>query len=455
MQWQVMAIKDLTPAAYNPRVPLTTDDPVGRALRKSLDQFGCVEPPVFNRRSGTLVAGHQRVAALAEMGVSEIETVIVDLVPEQERALNLALNKISGHWDEAKLAKLLDELVQVPDFDLGVTGFELPDVRKLFADHLTPQAPAGTDEFDVDAHLASAGPPVTQRGDLIELGEHRLMCGDAQDPADVRRLMNGERAVLFATDPPYLVGYDGTNHPGGGASKNKDWSGSYGVEWDDARANTELYERFIAAAVAEAIVPSAAWYCWHASRRQAMLEAAWLKAGAFVHQQIIWVKNRPVLTRSWYPWQHEPCLFGWIKGHKPAKVTDPHAAPQSTVWVIDTLANGPERPDHPTPKPLEVFEIPMRQHTRRGDVCYEPFAGSGTQLIAAQRLGRRCMAMEISPVYCDLIVRRYMAMVGPEGVSADIAARYAKTNTAPSTREQPSPAAPTDAGTAAITGGGQ
>jgi len=317
---------------------------------------------------------------------------------------------------------------------MALTGFDPPEVEDLLIDH--GLRPPEAEDFDLAAELARIGAaPVTQPGDLIELGEHRLLCGDCTDPAQVRRLIEsggGERAVLFATDPPYLVGYDGTNHPvskekrrerqrKGNADGNKDWSGTYGVTWDDAEEQSELYERFIGAAVAEAVLPGAAWYCWHASRRQAALEAVWTQHGAFVHSQIVWAKNIPVLTRSWYAWQHEPCFMGWVKGNQPPRRSR-EILP--TVWRFDTLATGPERPDHPTPKPLELFEIPMRQHTQEGDVCYEPFAGSGTQVIAAERLKRRCLALEISPVYCDLIVRRWIAFVGPGRADESLAERY-------------------------------
>ncbi len=249
--------------------------------------------------------------------------------------------------------------------------------------------------------------------------------------------MDGQRAGLFSTDPPYLVGYDGLNHPVGSKAaramrrskkaakraKNKDWSGTYGVtpaSWDDPDANPELYTRFIGVAVAEAIRPDAAWYMWHASRNQAMVEAAWEEHGARVHQQIIWAKDRPVLTYSWFTWQHEPCFFGWVPPHKPERRGQDHP---STVWNVPTIAPG-ERTDHPTSKPLELFEIPMRQHTRPGEVCYEPFCGSGSQLIAAERLGRRCFAIEISPTYCDVIVRRFIAFAGARAVAPEIAAKY-------------------------------
>jgi hypothetical protein len=180
--------------------------------------------------------------------------------------------------------------------------------------------------------------PASRTGDLWILGDHRLLCGDSTSATDVRRLMNGERAILFATDPPYLVDYDGSNHP----TRNKDWSASYGTTWDDSSQGAELYDGFIAAAVAEAIAENAAWYCWHASRRQAMLEACWEKAGAFVHQQIIWVKDRGVLTRSHYLWKHEPCFMGWRRPNRPPKVAE-ETLP--STWALPSFAKD-ERPDH-------------------------------------------------------------------------------------------------------------
>jgi len=162
----------------------------------------------------------------------------------------------------------------------------------------------------------------------------------------------------------------------------------------------------------EAITEDAAWYCWHASRRQAMLEACWEKAGAFVHQQLIWVKDRGVLTRSHYLWKHEPCFMGWIKGKRPPKVAD--ETPPST-WEMPSFAKD-ERPDHPTPKPLDAFGIPMRQHVARGGLCYEPFSGSGSQIMAGEANGRRVFAMEISPAYVDVAVERWQTETGRDAI---------------------------------------
>ncbi|MCH8271343.1 MAG: DNA modification methylase [Planctomycetes bacterium] len=438
---QTIPITRINPAPYNPRRDLQPGDPEYEKLAKSMDEFGCVEPLVWNRRTGHLVGGHQRLKILKAQGETDLQVSVVDLPLDREKALNIALNKISGDWDEHKLAELLQEMVQTPELDVELTGFELGEAEDLIAEILDDGRSGQPETFDVDAALDAAGPWVTQPGDLILLGrdpdrQHRLLCGDATDAESVRGLMEGRRATLFATDPPYLVGYDGTNHPGskrgrgrggrggrggGRGGERKSWSASYGATWDDNDGDPALYENFCRVAVNEAIREDAAWYCWHASRRQAMLESVWNGCGAFVHCQIIWVKNKGVPTRTWYLWRHEPCFMGWLKGHTPPRADQSR---RSTVWEIDTIPNGRERPDHPTPKPLEVFEIPMLQHTKRGEICYEPFAGSGTQFIAAERLGRRCFGVEISPRYCDLIVRRYIAFAGESSVDPEIARRY-------------------------------
>lgn len=432
MDIQRIPIKQLNAASYNPRVDLQPGDTVYNNLKRSVEAFGCVQPIIVNQRKNVVVGGHQRLKVLKDLGHDEVDVVFVDLSEERERALNVALNKITGEWDEPKLAKLLQEFEGFPDLDVCLTGFDDGEVSDLITRVLDRDASEGNDDaFDVDAALDQTRSAVTQPGELIELGVHRLLCGDSTKVEDVRRLMNGERAVLFATDPPYLVGYDGMNHPGskGRPGRNKNWAGSYGITWDDAAANPTLYEDFYRVAVAEAVARNAAWYCWHASRRQAMVEEVWHKFGAFVHQQIIWVKDRPILTRSWYSWQHEPCFFGWVRPHQPDRVADDFL---SSVWHIPTVAVG-QRTDHPTSKPVEVFAIPMRQHTRRGDVCYEPFCGSGSQLIAAEQLGRRCYALEISPHYCDVIVRRWIHFAGEEKASPELVDRYRIAQTAEAT----------------------
>jgi DNA modification methylase len=262
----------------------------------------------------------------------------------------------------------------------------------------------------------------TKSGQLWQIGPHRMLCGDSTNPEDVVRVMNGERAPLFATDPPYAVGYTGGSHPQSwgnkvAANRDKDRSGKYVEARSADISNTEesgitLYRAFIDIALKYAITRNAAWYCWHASRRQMMLESVWNEAGAFVHQQIIWVKTRPVLTHSMYLWQHEPCLFGWIKGEKPqtfrAEVGRSAGEFLTTVWEIPSSEI--ETDAHPTSKPCRLFTLPMQMHTERNDICYEPFSGSGSQLVAAEQLGRRCYAIEKSPSFVAVALERMAAL---------------------------------------------
>lgn len=370
-------------------------------IAASMAEFGWTVPCLVGE-DGELIAGHGRVLAATQLGLTEAPVIVLGHLTEaQRRAYRIADNKLTelGSWDDALLSVELNELL-ADDFDLSLVGFSDGELDKLLA-HVSDSDGEQGDGASVPTVTIPEPPrnPASRTGDLWILGDHRILCGDSTDHADVRRLMNGERAILFATDPPYLVDYDGTNHP----TQNKDWSPSYGTTWDDSSQGAELYDNFIAVAVAEAIAEDAAWYCWHASRRQAMLEECWEKAGAFVHQQIIWVKDRGVLTRSHYLWKHEPCLMGWIKGKRPPKVAE-ETLP--STWMLPSFTKD-ERPDHPTPKPLDAFGIPMRQHVARGGLCYEPFSGSGSQIMAGEANGRRVYAMEISPAYVDVAVERW------------------------------------------------
>ena len=395
-------LDSLVPYARNAR---THSEAQVAEIAGSIREFGFTNP-VLIAEDGTLIAGHGRVLAARLLGMDTVPTItLTGLSDSQRRALVLADNRIAlnAGWDEALLSLELTDLKEA-GFDLGILGFEDGELDRLLA------GTEGEEEGSTPPVVIPEPPrdPASRTGDLWILGDHRLLCGDSTSHDDVRRLMNGERAVLFATDPPYLVDYDGSNHP----TRNKDWSASYGTTWDDSSQGAELYDGFISAAVAEAITEDAAWYCWHASRRQAMLEACWEKAGAFVHQQIIWVKDRGVLTRSHYLWKHEPCFMGWRRPNRPPKVAD-ETLP--STWEMPSFAKE-ERPDHPTPKPLDAFGIPMRQHVARGGLCYEPFSGSGSQIMAGEANDRRVFAMEISGAYVDVAVERWQAETGREAV---------------------------------------
>ncbi len=418
----------LIPYAKNPR---RNDEVVDRMVG-AIREFG-FRIPIVAKSDGMIVDGHLRLKAARRLGLEEVPVVLADDLSEaQIKAFRLLANQSASwaQWDEELLRVELEEL-RTLDFDLEMTGFDLSEIDRLLDGETGGGEGGSGDGSGDDENIPSPPPnPVTRPGDLWVLGEHRLLCGSSTVADDVIRLMNGERAILFATDPPYLVDYDGTNHPPNKTAKeraakakaaaegkekkgwtdgNKDWSNTYGVTWDDSSQGPELYEGFIRAAMDHAITDHAAWYCWHASRRQAMLESVWERAGAFVHQQIIWNKPSPVLTRTHYLWKHEPCFYGWIRGNRPEKLEG--ADPAYTVWDIKGLT-GDERPEHPTPKPLECFGIPMRQHVPLGGLCYEPFSGSGSQIMAGEANHRRVYAMEISPTYCDVAVKRFLQATG-------------------------------------------
>lgn len=233
------------------------------------------------------------------------------------------------------------------------------------------------------------------------LAVHRLLCGDSTSREDVDRLMGSELASVCATDPPYLVGYNG-ERPGG---TGKDWSAHYHeVDIEDATG----FFRAVFENILMVLAPHAAIYCWHAHKRVIDIVQVWRELGIHDHQQIIWVKPCSVFGRVFWHFRHEPCLMGWRKSSMPT-----HDGDQSmdSVWEIDW--EGKARVvgnEHPTQKPVEIFARPLRKHTRRGDLCYEPFSGSGSQLVAAEQEGRRCYAMELEPAFVAVALERLTGM---------------------------------------------
>lgn len=299
------------------------------------------------------------------------------------------------------LAAMFESLTA--DARLGLGGSELEDevpeplatpVSKLGDLWLLP----GEHEGEGENALALAG--LSRRG-------HRLLCGDSTKAEDVQRVLAGELAALVATDPPYLVEYTGKRVNGSG----KDWSSSY-REVDIADAG--VFFRAVFTNVVAALAPHAAVYCWHAHKRQAELARVWEELGILDHQQIVWVKPSAVFGSVFWHFRHEPCMMGWIAGSKP-----PHDGQHefNSVWEVDW--EGKSRVvgnEHPTQKPLELFVRPMRKHTKVGDLCFEPFSGSGSQLIAAERMKRRCAAIELEPRFVDVAVRRWQRETGRKAV---------------------------------------
>lgn len=432
------------------------------ATQASLQRFGQRKPIIVDA-AGVTIAGAGVLEAARALGWTHVAAARnTDLTGAERMAYAIADNRTAelSEWSD-DLAGAVSALPE--DLRLGA-GFTTEELAELLTGS---EQPLNQDEIPEPLPTATA-----QRGDLWLLGDQRLLCGDCTDLADVKRVMDGQLAALIATDPPYLVGYDGSNH-----RRGPGWSATYGTMWDDSDTKSDLYRRFIAAAVAGAAHADAAWYCWYASARQTMLEDAWRANGLLTHCQIIWVKNRPILSRTWYLWAHEPCVMGFRKGRLPEKMAgelvlwDHEPAMMgwkagnkpdrlalqpilSSVWHVDTIPNGQERPDHPTPKPLELYAIPVRQHTRPGDVMFEPFSGSGTAIIVAEQLGRRCRAIEIQPVYIDVAIRRWQKLTGKpatlEGdgrtwaeITETRGGRKSDADPETSPRPQPPPAAPT------------
>ena len=397
------------------RNPRRNDDAVDQMVG-AIMEFG-FRIPIIARSDGLVVDGHLRLKAARRLELDSVPVILADELSEaQIKAFRLLANKSANwaEWDEDLLALELSDL-QEAGFDLGLTGFGDDELQNLLYGSHDEQD--GLTEDDAIPEVPAK--PVTRRGDLWLLGDHRLLCGDSTDGADVTRLMAGERAALFATDPPYLVDYDGTNHPtkktaSARAKKiaNKDWSEDYIEQphWDDSSQGPEFYEAFCRVAIDHAIAEDVAWYCWHASRRQRMLETVWDQFDVLHHQQIIWAKSRPVLTRSVMLWAHEPCLFGWRRGKKPRINREGFESWPTTVWNIPSSEI--ETREHPTSKPVRVFTLPMQLHTRPGDICYEPFSGSGSQLIAGEKTGRRVYGLELSEAFCDVVVKRWQAFTG-------------------------------------------
>ncbi|MBQ1792376.1 MAG: DNA modification methylase [Oscillospiraceae bacterium] len=386
-------VKDLLPADYNPRKDLQPGDTEYEKLKRSIEQFGYVEPVIWNKQTGRVVGGHQRLKVLIDSGITEVDVVVVDMNTEKEKALNIALNKISGEWDTDKLALVIADL-QGADFDVSLTGFEPEELDDLFRDDVKDGVKE--DDFDVEAELQK--PVFSKAGDLWMLGEHRLFCGDSTKSETYELLMNGKHAQLVVTDPPYNVDYKGT----AGKIKN------------DKMAEDQ-FEQFLLAAYSqmyESMTDDASIYVFHSDSHGLAFRKAFEEAGFYLSGCCIWKKQSLVLGRSPYQWQHEPVLFGWKKKGKHQWYT---GRKESTIWEFDKPK---KNADHPTMKPVALVAYPIMNSTMTGCLVLDPFGGSGSTLIACEQTGRTCYTVELDEKFCDVIVKRYIDQVGSaEGVT--------------------------------------
>lgn len=390
------SVADLLPAEYNPRKALKPGDPEYEKLKRSIQQFGYAEPVIWNKQTGNVVGGHQRLTVLKDLGYTEIECVVVDLDITQEKALNVALNKISGSWDIDKLRDLFTDL-QMSNYDVSLTGFDGVEIENLFKDVLA--ANIKEDNFDVDAELKK--PTFTKPGDLWLLGPHRLVCGDSTKEETFNTLMAGKQANLIVTDPPYNVEYVG---------KTKDKLTIQNDKMDDG----SFYQFLLAAfqRMEAALADDGSIYVFHSDTEGLNFRKAFADAGFYLSGCCIWKKPSMVLGRSPYQWQHEPCLFGWKTKGKHQWYAD---RKQTTIWEFDRPNRSKE---HPTMKPIPLLAYPIQNSSLSNCIVLDSFGGSGSTLIACEQTNRICYTAELDPKYCDVIVKRYIEQVGKsDGVS--------------------------------------
>ena len=383
-EMQLVDINKLIPYVNNAR---THNAQQINKLRSSLREFGFINPVIIDR-DFNVIAGHGRIMAAKEEGINEVPCVFVDYLTEaQKKAYILADNRMAmdAGWDE-ELLKVEIEALQAEDFDLSLTGFDESELAGFFdtADD------AKEDDFDVDKELEK--PPITKSGDLWLLGNHRLLCGDSTKEESYTLLMNGKKANLVVTDPPYNVNYQGT----AGKIKN------------DNLENDKFYQFLFDAftCMEKAMADDASIYVFHADTEGLNFRKAFADAGFYLSGTCIWKKQSLVLGRSPYQWQHEPCLFGWKKNGKHQWYSD---RKQTTIWEFDKpKKNG----DHPTMKPVPLIAYPIKNSSMSNCIVLDPFGGSGSTLIACEQTNRICHTIELDEKYCDVIVKRYIEQVG-------------------------------------------
>jgi DNA modification methylase len=376
-------IDRLIPYSRNAR---THSDAQVAQIAASVREFGFTNPVLVDSQAG-IIAGHGRVLAARKLGMENVPVIRLDhLTDTQKRAYVIADNRLAldAGWDEEMLRIELAEL-STADFDLDLLGFEADELNA----YLTDEQSGLTDEDAIPEVPAEA---VTRPGDLWILGNHRLLCGDSTTASDVTRLLNGAQPHLMVTDPPYGVEYDPT------------WRGKTkrnGKVLNDDRADwREAWSLF----------PGDVAYVWHGALHGGTVEDSLASCGFTVRAQIIWAKRQLVMGRGHYHWQHEPCWYA-VRNHG-------HWAgdrKQSTLWQIENKNQDAETV-HGTQKPVECMRRPIVNNSSPGQAIYEPFCGSGTTLIAAQQTSRNCLAMELSPNYCDVIVKRWQDFTGKQAV---------------------------------------
>ncbi len=386
-EMQLIPLGKLVPYVNNAR----THSPEQLAkLRSSLREFGFINPVIIDR-DFNVIAGHGRIAAAKEEGITEVPCVFVDYLTEaQKKAYILADNRMAldAGWDE-ELLRIEIESLQGADFDVSLTGFGADEIADLFAGD--GEKDVKDDDFDLSAALEKAA--FVERGDIWTVGRHRLLCGDATSAEDVAALMDGKKANLIVTDPPYNVAFKS----GSGLSIQND-------SMENGEFYTFLYNSF--QNMAEHLEKGGAAYVFHADTEGLNFRKAFVDAGFHLAGVCIWVKNSLVLGRSDYQWQHEPVLYGFLKNGKHPWYSD---RKQTTIWNYDK----PKRnKNHPTSKPLDLLGYPISNSSQENAIVLDTFGGSGSTMMACEQTNRICHMMELDEKYASVILRRYVEDTG-------------------------------------------
>lgn len=391
MEIREIRLSELHPASYNPRKKLKKGDKEYEKIKQSLLKFGYVDPIIVNNDL-TVIGGHQRLTVLKDLDYETAKCVIVDLSKEDEKALNIALNKITGQWDDQLLADLLLDL-QESDFNLDLTGFEPPEIDDILSN--VHDKDLSDDDFDVEEELKK--PTFSKRGDIWQLGKHRVICGDSTKAETYDQLLGDKKANLVVTDPPYNVDVEET----AGKILNDNMP--------DSDFYLFLFDMF--SQVEKHIESDASIYVFHADTEGLNFRKAFKDAGFYLSGCCIWKKNSLVLGRSPYQWQHEPCLFGWKQKGKHQWFSD---RKQTTIWEYDRPKSSK---DHPTMKPIPLMAYPIQNSSMRETIVLDPFLGSGSTLMAADQTGRVCYGIELDEKFMDVIVKRYIDSTGNDNVT--------------------------------------
>lgn len=387
-EYKMVSVADLIPYARNSRTH--SDEQVAK-IASSIKEFGFLNPVITDGENG-IVAGHGRIMAAKKLGISEVPCIEAShLTDAQKRAYVIADNRLAldAGWDDEMLRVEFDELKGL-DFDLSLTGFNADEIDALFPVDVTDGL---TDE---DAVPEAPEQPITVEGDVWVLGRHRLMCGDSTSIDAVEKLMDGRKADMVFTDPPYGVDYDGINN--------------------DDRAGLDALLRDAFANYLATSKSGAAIYVFHSDKCADIFHAAFREYFHF-SSMVIWAKNSLTLSRTDYQSQHEPCLYGWMKGGSHTFYGD---RKQVSIWRFDK-----ERVEgHTTPKPIALIERALENSSKGGDLVSDLFGGSGSTLIACEKIARDCRMMELDPKYVDVIIKRWQDFTGEKAVHAESGKTY-------------------------------